>query len=103
MALYGDSLALSIVAASLEGRTGLRVLPANRLGTIRADVAVFDLAAADPELSAVLRKADHALVCIGVDLAAEHALVFFGRSSRMLTTQDLVEAITKGYAPCTTI
>jgi hypothetical protein len=93
VALYGNSLALASIAAALKGRPGLRVLPAQQLGTIQPDVAVFDLAAADPVFATALRKAQPGLLCIGVDLAAGQALVLYGQSSRMLTADDLVETL----------
>jgi hypothetical protein len=76
VAIYGNSLVLSSIRASLEHRTELRVLS-------------FD--AAMPAVA--LWKAQPHVLLIGVDLAADRALVLSGQSSHVLTPDDLVQVI----------
>ena len=99
--IYGNSLLLSGIAASLKRRTGLNVAffdpaPAGateRLNTLRPDVVVFDLAdsCADPAIA--LWKARPRLLLVGVDLANDHAHVLSGQVSKVLSADDLVELI----------
>ena len=101
VALYGNSLLLSGIGASLERRTGLHVvfldpaLPwaAERLSALRPDVVVFDVAEACPDSAIALWKARPQLLLIGVDLAKDQALVLSGQTSSMLSADGLVEVI----------
>jgi hypothetical protein len=101
VALYGNSLVLSSIGASLQGCAGLQVssvdatLPdaAKRLGTLRPDVIIFDLAVAHPEFAIALWKAQPHLLLIGVDLTTGQALVLSGHPSRLLTMDDLLQVI----------
>ena len=99
MVLYGNSLALSGVGASLEARPGLRVVrvdtpdtSAEALRELEPDVVVFDLATARPDVVELWRH-DRPVLPIGVDLLKHQAVVFSGKSSRALTTDDLVRVI----------
>lgn len=94
VALYGNSLGLSSIAASLEGRPGLRVVSAEQFGAIRPDVVLFDAAGHVLDSSLIaLWDAQPSLLLIGVDLANGRALILCGQSTRMLTIDDLVDAI----------
>lgn len=101
VALYGNSLTLSSIGGSLQGRAGWQVVsvdPAQqgaveRLLTLRADVIVFDTATADPESAIGVWKSQPNVLLIGVDPATDRALVLRGQSSQMITPDDLVEVI----------
>lgn len=94
VALYGNSLGLSSIAAGLKGRPGLRVVSAQQLGTTRPDVALFDVAECRLDFSPIdLWKAQPNLLLIGLDLAKQRVLVLSGQSSHMSTIDDLVDVI----------
>jgi hypothetical protein len=101
VALYGNSLVVSSIGASLQGRAGLEVkcidttLPgaASRLTALQPDVIIFDLAMAHPEFAIALWKAQPRLLLIGVDLTIGQALVLSGQPSRLLTMDDLLQVI----------
>jgi hypothetical protein len=94
--LYGNSLALSGVGASLEAHPGLRVVQvaaaADALSAFEPDVIVFDLAAAQPDVFALWRQHPHVLP-IGVDMLEHRAVVYSEQSSRAWTTDDLLRVI----------
>jgi hypothetical protein len=100
-AFYGNSLVLAGIQAGLEQCAGLRVLTIDatqpgageRLSELHPDVVVFDLAAACPVSSIALWKAQPNLLLIGIDLAADRALVLSGQSPRVLAVDDLVALI----------
>ncbi len=100
VAIYGNSLVLSSIRASLEHLAGLRVLSfdaatsgtAERLGALHPDAIIFDLGS-EFDSAVALCKAQPDVQLIGVDVAADQALVLSGRSSHVLTTDDLVQLI----------
>ncbi len=101
VAMYGNSLVLSSIRATLEHRAGLQVLAfdaampgaAERIGAMHPDVIVFDLACTQADSAVALWKAQPDVLLIGVDMAADQTLVLSGQSSRVLTTDDLVQVI----------
>ncbi len=101
VALYGNSLVVSSIGASLQGRAGLEVssadaaLPdaASQLRALQPDVIVFDLTVAHPEFAIALWRAQPRLLLIGVDLATGHSLVLSSQPSRLLTMDDLLQVI----------
>ena len=101
VALYGNSLVVSSIGASLQGRAGLEIrcvdatLPdaASQLSALQPDVVIFDLAVAEPEFAIALWKAQSRLLLIGVDLKTGQALVLSGQPSRLLTMDDLLQVI----------
>ncbi len=101
VALYGNSLVVSSIGASLQGHGGLEVssvdaaLPdaASRLGALHPDVIIFDLAVAQFEFAIALWRAQPRLLLIGVDLTTGQALVLSGQPSRLLTMDDLLQVI----------
>ncbi len=101
VALYGNSLVVSTIGASLQGHAGLQVssvdatLPdaASRLSTLQPDVIIFDLVMAQLEFAVALWKAQPRLLLIGVDLTTGQALVLSGQPSRLLTMADLLQVI----------
>jgi hypothetical protein len=97
--LYGNSLALSGVGASLEGHPGLELVrleaaeaSGETLHELRPDVVVFDLATAKPDVVQLWRR-DRPVLPIGVDLLKHEVVVFSGEPSPALTTDDLVRVI----------
>jgi hypothetical protein len=97
--LYGNSLAVSGVGASLEGHPGLQLervdashASAEALGELEPDVVVFDLATAQPDVVALWQRHPRVLP-IGVDLLTHRAVVFSSQSERVLTTDDLLRVI----------
>ena len=104
--LFGSSLAVSSIGASLQDRAGLRVLAveseastagvrgaAQRLAALRPDVVLFDLAAAPSDFAIALWRAQPGTLLIGMDLLTGRALVLSGQSARAHTTEDLLQVI----------
>ncbi len=99
--LYGNSLVVSSIGASLQGCAELQVscvdatLPdaALQLIALQPEVVIFDLAVAQPAFAVALWRAKPRLVLIGVDLATGQALVLSGQPSRLLTMDDLLRVI----------
>lgn len=99
--LYGNSLAISSIGASLQAYAGLNILTldaalpdaAQEMNALRPDVILFDLAAAQPDFALALWQAQPHLLMIGVDLTSGKALVLSSQPARALTTQDLLQAI----------
>ncbi|KAA0252997.1 MAG: hypothetical protein EDX89_16455 [Acidobacteria bacterium] len=106
--LLGNSLVLSGVGASLEGRPGLsvvRVEPGETteeaLRRLEPDVAVFDLATSRPDVVGLWQR-HPGLLPVGVDLLERRAVVFSRQSSSVLTTDDLLHVIEGHAGPRTT-
>jgi hypothetical protein len=101
VALYGNSLVVSSIGASLQGRAGLRVVSvdatqpnaAQQLDQLQCDVVIFDLATARPEFAIDLWKTHPQLLLIGVDLTTGQALVLSSQPSRLLTMDDLLQVM----------
>jgi hypothetical protein len=104
--LFGSSLAVSSIGASLQGCAGLRVLTVNseaaaaaahgavqRLAALRPDVVLFDLATAPSDFAIALWKARPGTLLIGIDLLTSQALVLSGQPARAHTTEDLLQVI----------
>ena len=85
----------------LQACAGLQVLTvdaevhdaADHVGTLRPDVVLFDLGAAQRDFAMTLWKAQPDLLLIGVDLATNEALVLSGQRTRAYTTEDLLQVI----------
>jgi hypothetical protein len=100
VAIWGNSLVLSSIRASLERRAGLRVLPfdaatpgaTEQLRAAHPESIIFDLGS-KPDSAVSLWKAQPDVQLIGVDVSADQALVLSGRSSHVLTIDDLVQII----------
>jgi len=96
--LYGNSLALAGIGASLEAHPGLRLVraeadrSAEALLELEPDVVVFDLATAQPDVVALWQR-DPPVLPVGVDMLNQQVVVFSGTRSRALTTEDLVRVI----------
>jgi len=99
--LFGNSLVMSSIGASLQGCAGLQVMPvdaamhnaAQRLGVLQPDIVIFDLATVRSDFAIALWKAQPDVLLIGVDLATKQALVLSGQPTRALTTEDLLQVI----------
>lgn len=103
--LYGNSLALTGVGASLEGHPGLRLVRvdprearAEALAGLEADVVVFDLATARPDVVELWSR-DRQVLTLGIDLLQHRVVVFSGQTSRVLTTDDLLRVIEGRMGP----
>ena len=100
VALYGNSLALSAIAASIEANKELCVLRVNatdegarRLRATHPDVVLFDVATAHPDVVGLCTHQPGVLL-IGVDFLAHQTLVFGGQSSRAVNLDDVMSVIT---------
>jgi hypothetical protein len=99
--LYGNSLVVSTFGANLEGQPGLQLLrvapctpDANqRLGAIRPDIVIFDLATGRTDFAVSLWKALPKLLLIGVSPDSSEMLVLSGRQQQVLCVEDLLPII----------
>lgn len=99
--LYGNSLVVSSVGASLQRDSGLEVLPidvsspgaAARLEGLHPDVVIFDLATVRPELNISLWKAHPNVLLIGMDLARDEVLVLSGQPATARSPKELRELV----------
>jgi len=99
--LYGNSLVLAGVGASLKAYPGLEVIsldipPAampQELGALCPTVVIFDLGSIPPEFPFSLLRQQPDLVLIGLDAAGDRLLLLSGQQARALTTDDLVKVI----------
>ncbi len=101
--LYGNSLVVSSVGASLHGRPGLHLVrleagsshAAQRLQTLHPDVIVFDRVTTPLDFAFDLLRECPRLLLISIDLATARMLVLSGHESSVLTTEDLMNVIEK--------
>ncbi|MBN1887136.1 MAG: hypothetical protein JW850_04070 [Thermoflexales bacterium] len=97
--VYGNSLVVSGIAASLEHQPHLSVHQVNaanwphQFESIKPDVLIFDLATDQPQATIALLKDHPHLLLIGVDLGSNCMFLWGGRPARTLTLQDLVQVI----------
>ena len=98
--LYGRSLILSTVAASLQRHPHLEVVPlalplptVQELGALCPQVVIFDLESVPPEFPFSLLHEQPGLLVIGMDAAGDKLLVLSGQQARSLTTETLVQVI----------
>jgi hypothetical protein len=99
--LYGKSLLISSIGASLEGCPNLEVLPIDpcgpdvqqQMGEIQPYAVIFDLAATQPGFSIALWKTQPDLLLIGLDLKTGQAQVLSSQSAEVLTTADLIRLL----------
>jgi hypothetical protein len=108
--LYGNSLVVSTIAASLQECGDLELVrvdanpdhpagladAAARLGAREPITVVFDQATARPDLAMALLDQHPHVLLIGVDPATHQALVWSGRQTAAVVAADLVRAITGG-------
>ncbi len=99
--LYGNSLAVSTIGASLEACPDLQVLPLDpaqadftrRLEELQPGIVIFDLAAAYPNFAIDLWRAHPGLLLIGVDPSSDEMLVLSGCPQPVLDVHDLLNLI----------
>ena len=98
--LYGKSLVISTIGASLGGCSDLEILLVDpdmpdlqqQLEALRPDAVIFNLGAAHPEsLLSLLEQPD--VLLIGVDAETHQALVWSGRQAAAVVADDLVSVI----------
>lgn len=99
--LYGKSLVLAGVEASLKAYPSLEVISLDAGGgtTIQelcayhASVLIFDVAAVPPEFPFSLLCEQPELMLVGLDAAGDKSLLLSGRQARSMTTGQLVQII----------
>jgi hypothetical protein len=99
--LYGNSLVLAGVGASLKAYPGIELIcldaqppaAAQELCALSPAAVIFDLGAVPPEFPFSLLREQPDLVLIGVDAAGDKLLVLSGQQAHSLTTEALVQVI----------
>ncbi len=99
--MYGTSLNLAGIAASLKAEIGLEVVSVDarnpdsmqRLNQLRPAVIAFDLDDADTCLDIAILREQPGLLLIGVDASSNELLVLSSRPQQALSVADLVEVI----------
>lgn len=99
--VYGCSLHMAGIAASLTAEAGLEVVcvaPASptarpRLDELHPVVIVFDLSDPSLDLDITLLRERPGLLLIGVDPNSDEVLVLSSRSAQALSVADLVDVI----------
>jgi hypothetical protein len=98
--LYGDSLILETVGASLQKRPQLEVIAlsnpcpsAEQLAAMKPDVILFDMGTPRPEAAFSLLATCPGLLLVGVDPDRNRAVAWSGQQLCELSTSDLVEVI----------
>jgi hypothetical protein len=98
--LYGKSVILGSVGASLRDVPGLDIIPlalplrdAKDLGALAPNVIIFDLDAAHPEAALSLLRQRPELSLIGVDPAGDKLIVVTAREIRAVAVADLLKVI----------
>ena len=106
--LYGNSLFMAGVEASLRGQPGLDVVridatfpnPVQRLDALRPDVIIFDLTTSNSPFSNLdfpssILQEHPGLSLIGLDLNSNQVLVLSGQQHTVLAADDLAQVIQK--------
>ena len=98
--IYGDTLVLGCLRASLEGQAELEVsgldgLTASEqeLSALQPDAVIFDLGAAQPAFQCALAEQLPGLLLVGIDPNSNRVQTWTGRQLRELSTQDLMRTI----------
>jgi hypothetical protein len=99
--LYGKSLVVSTIGASLQACADLELVHidaplaslAQRLGTLEPVAVLFDLAAAQSDFAVALLRERPELILIGVDPASDRVLVLSGRQEQPVSAADLARLI----------
>ena len=100
--LYGQSMLLTLVAASISQSERLRVIQAESWQEVEAladdcppDVLIYDLTGATEGLILMLLNRNPRLQLIGLDAEANRAVLITGRETCSLTL-DLIKEIVQG-------
>ena len=99
--VYGSSLQMAVVAASLKAEQSLEVVcvdphsPTARqsLGELSPAAIVFDLTDPATSVDVSLLREKPGILLIGIDLESDEILVLSGHSRRALSVSDLVHVI----------
>ena len=98
--LYGDSLILETVGASLQKHPQLEVIAlsnpypsAEQLAAMKPDVILFDMGTPRPEAAFSLLATCPGLLLIGVNPDCNRAVLWVGQQLCELSTSDLVGVI----------
>ncbi|PWB50195.1 MAG: hypothetical protein C3F13_17155 [Anaerolineales bacterium] len=99
--LYGNSLTVSTIGASLQACPDLQVLSLDptrpnviwRQEELQPGIVIFDLATAYPNFAIDLWRAHPGMLLIGVDPSSDEMLVLSDRPQPALSVQDLVNVI----------
>ena len=102
--LYGGNLVMSTIGTILQEKPEFQVqqieevLPdiIDKLEADPPDVILFNLAKAQPDFAIALLRNHPTIMLIGVDIESNKMLLLSGEQSRLLTTDDLVQAIQGG-------
>jgi|GEM_PF-1439914 len=102
--IYGSRLMISAIGASLQEKSEFEIQKIDGFvpdiidepDAAPFDVILFDLAATQPHFAIPLIHTHPTIMMIGVDLANKKMLVLCGKESRLLTVEDLVQAIQAG-------
>jgi DNA-binding NarL/FixJ family response regulator len=105
--LYGDSVFLEGIALDLKNQPTMDVLTlavdegeaVQRLAALRPEVIIYDLAQSPGDWALPLLPQCPNLRLIGLDMAAEQALVVSGAWSAAASLQDLAALIEQTQAP----
>jgi hypothetical protein len=98
--LYGKSLMISTIGASLDACPDLQLLPVDptrpdvqeHLGALQPDAVIFNLGTEQPDaLLSLLQQPD--VLLIGVDPETHQALVWTARQAAAVAADDLVSVI----------
>lgn len=98
--LYGNSLVVSTIGASLQACPDLQVLPLDpalphaiqRLGQLQSGCLIFDRTTVQPDFLLSLLQ-QPGLLLIGIDPETHEALVWSGSRATALDANDLVRVI----------
>ena len=101
VALYGNSLILSSIGATLKGRPGFELVVVDpdaagaveMIDGVQPDVIVFDSTTVEPDSAIALWQALPHVLLIGVDLRTDKAHLLSGQSFLLSSADDLVQAI----------
>ena len=98
--LYGDTLVLAALQASLAAQPGLDVTGLNGMAAseqtlcaLRPNVIIFDLGAVQPAFHYGIVEQLPDLLLVGIDASTNRVLVWSGQQLHELSTIDLVEVI----------
>jgi len=98
--LYGKSIILSTVGASLKRFTNLEIIQLSpplpetpELASLAPDVIIFDVQTSHPDPAFSLLRTLHNLMLIGIDPDSERITLWTGQQISVLSTQELVQLI----------
>jgi hypothetical protein len=104
--VYGSSLNMAGIAASLKADTSLEVICINPqtlnarqcLNELNPSVIAFDLSETNPGLDIILLRDRPGLLLVGVDACSDKLLVLSSQSSQAHSVADLINVIRRKEA-----